>query len=588
MKNRRASILLILISVTFLFLIVIGMICLRRRIDRFFIGSSLDDDIRILPYQAEEHFYYFIPSGMDYDDLFVVSSKTAFCNEKKINNLPLSNYVTDEEMVLKIGDQEGLISFIRSEGVHTLFVDTLKMDMDYLHRDKDNKINIRIRMFDQQGEAVLDPMYGFINGRGNNSWDTPKKSYSLSFDDPVDLLDMGPAFRWALIPNYSDRTKINNKIVYSFAKESGLEWTPECEYINVYFDGEYCGLYLLSEKIEVDEERLPIGENGLLFKKELPMRLDIVDNGILTDHGNVIEITYPKEVSSYHKELIAEKVQTMEDSLLDLNSDAWRDVIDLDSWAKCYLIDELFDNLDAGIASANFYMKEDGRFYRGPVWDFDSIMLDNPESMIADTRFRQPFSSNDYYYYLNQRKEFRSRCEELFETVFRPLIKKYTDSEIDQISNRISKARETDAIRWGYHISSGNIYDFKNYLLQKADFMEEYWADREKYCKVLVQDSIFYRTFMVEKGKTISDALNIDMSFFEDNEYQDADTGERFEIDQQINEDIRLDLISEEKEETIAETSFISRFGILNIFFSVLFLFALLILIICVIIKNHG
>ncbi len=542
------------------------------------IRSEEHRDFTLVPYVNGDDYFFFIPSGMDLNDLYIYSKKTIYCNERIVNNLALSEYVLEETMELNIGDRKGTILFRKSGAVPSLFIDTLKKDMDYVNSDKEHELDVRFSIIDAEGEIVLSGQNALIKGRGNNSWDTEKKSYNLVLEKETSLLGMVKARKWVLVPNLTDVTKVYNKTVYSFASQTGLEWTPDCGFADVYFDGEYNGLYLLCEKIESHPDKLDLGKNDLLLKRELPMRLEIVDNGFETENGNVIEVTYPKEVSLSRKEEIMRRVQEMEDALFDLGSDEWKKQIDIDSWARCYLIDELFDNLDAGIASANFYLKDDV-FYRGPVWDYDSIMWDNPKSMIADTYYREPYSSNDYYYLLNQREEFQSRVRTIFESEFRPLIDEYVNGKIDEISGSIIDAREMDSVRWNYHFAQSSITNFKAYLLQKADFMQDYWENRDGYCKILVQTEIFYRTFMVEKGHSIKEAINMDMSLFENSEYHYAESGRPVDLDEAVCEDIRLDLMSEEKN-VEEQRSFISEFGVLNLAFSALFVLILLYVII--------
>lgn len=585
MKERRAIVLTVFLSVVCVAFSVCGFLTIRKDEQQpLNLKSAVQEDFSLEPYINEDSCSFFIPSGMNYEDLFIVSDQAVYCNGKKINNTALSEYAEEEEKIINIDDLEYGLFFYRSENVPALFIDTLRADTNYLNADKNNRVDFRASLFDSDGKKQFSSATGVIKGRGNNSWDTKKKSYNLNFNSEIDLLEMGKACRWVLVPNSSDNTKVYNKTVYDFASETGLYWTPECKYVDLYLNGVYNGLYLLTEKIEADEERLDLGKNDLLLKRELPMRLDQVDNGFKTENGNVIEITYPNDVTPYHKEQIQREVQKMEDAIFDLDSDEWKNVIDMDSWARCYLIDELFDNLDAGIASANYYLK-DGKFYRGPVWDYDSIMLDNPKSMIANTYFRQPYSVNDYYYLLNQREEFLSRVKELFQSEFRPLISEYVDGKIDQISNGIIAAREMDGARWNYHFVQSSITNFKYYLNEKAVFMEEYWANRDRYCKVLVQSEIFYRTFMVEKGKSIRDAINLDMSLFENNEYHYAESDQAFSLDDVVDEDVRLDIVFEE--EPVEERSLIREFGILNIAFLLLFAILFLYVIIKGIIRNY-
>ena len=583
MKKNKTFLLVSMITVLFLMLIIYGLTgTFAKQRYPFELHSARDENIVLFPYVEENSYTFFIPDGLEYEDLFLYSKKeNVFCNDVKINNRQLASFALNEESGYSLGKTPIEICFLKTEGIPSLFVDTLKMNMDYVNSQKGNTVDAAVYEINTEGETSKISSNVSIKGRGNNSWDTDKKSYNLNFDEAVSLFGMHEANRWTLIPNSTDPTQIHNKVVYEFARETGLAWTPENEYVQVYFDGEYNGLYLLSEKIEVHEGRLELNEDEVLLKRELPIRLEKVNSGFLTDHDNVIEITYPENPSKSYKQKIERSVQDMEDAIFDLGSDDWKKVIDIDSWARCYLIDELFDNLDAGIASAYFYLKEDGKFYRGPVWDYDSIMTDTPYSMIADTYFRQPYSTNDYYYYLNQRPEFNKRVIEIYEDEFSGIVERFIDHKLDAISSDIVSARELDSVRWNYHFNQSDIFLFKDYLSKKSVFMKDYWENKDTYCKILVQSEIFYKTYMVEKGHTAREAIDLDTSLFENNDYYYADGGQLFSLDDVISEDVRLNL-AEEESETVSSPSLLSRFGILNLAFLSLFTC----MFICVIIRN--
>lgn len=55
----------------------------------------------------------------------------------------------------------------------------------------------------------------------------------------------------------------------------------------------------------------------------------------------------------------------------------WQELIDLDSWARKYLIEEIFASTDSGNFSQFYYYdgaEENGKLYAGPIWDFDLVM----------------------------------------------------------------------------------------------------------------------------------------------------------------------------------------------------------------------
>lgn len=86
-----------------------------------------------------------------------------------------------------------------------------------------------------------------IRGRGNSSWSYPKKGFKLKFDKKQSMLGSDYEVKnWVFISNYGDKSLIRNMIGYDMsAAMSGLEYTVMHEFIDVYLDGEYYGLFMM-------------------------------------------------------------------------------------------------------------------------------------------------------------------------------------------------------------------------------------------------------------------------------------------------------------------------------------------------------
>ena len=112
-----------------------------------------------------------------------------------------------------------------------------------------------------------------IRGRGNATWLWEKKPYSLTLSKSADLLGMGAAKEWILLTNAPDPTHLRNKIAYDLAAEVGLLYSPESNWVDLYLNGEYTGLYLLTERNEIHPQRIPAGNGTFLVSMELESRL---------------------------------------------------------------------------------------------------------------------------------------------------------------------------------------------------------------------------------------------------------------------------------------------------------------------------
>ncbi len=98
-----------------------------------------------------------------------------------------------------------------------------------------------------------------IKGRGNSSWKLDeKKSYTLKLDKKTALLDMSASKNWALVANYEDKTLLRNAMGYYFAKAAGVPVVMQVRPVDMWIDGEYWGTYNLTEKIEIEPDRVNI------------------------------------------------------------------------------------------------------------------------------------------------------------------------------------------------------------------------------------------------------------------------------------------------------------------------------------------
>ena len=66
---------------------------------------------------------------------------------------------------------------------------------------------------------------------------------------------MGKSKHWYLINNWRDVSNLRHKLAYDLAGALGLSHT-DCTWVNVYYNGEYRGLYLLTESIKIAEDRV--------------------------------------------------------------------------------------------------------------------------------------------------------------------------------------------------------------------------------------------------------------------------------------------------------------------------------------------
>ncbi len=231
-------------------------------------------------WKKDDTYYIFLPSGADPDQARIVTNPLfpiridgrSVDGETVCGAFPLF-----EKLPLtyrKWGKtQEEAVSFCQSANVPALYIDTASGSMDYIHEEKGNAEPGKLRLYRDDGTLDCDAQISAINGRGNSTWGLDKKPYSFELAQREDLLAMGAAKKWILLADAYDHTHMGNKMCYDLAAKAGCAYTPECRWVDLYLNGNYVGLYLLSERVEVDAQRVDIPESGsFLISKERPDR----------------------------------------------------------------------------------------------------------------------------------------------------------------------------------------------------------------------------------------------------------------------------------------------------------------------------
>jgi hypothetical protein len=224
-----------------------------------------------------------------------------------------------------------------------------------------------------------------INVRGQSSFDFPKRSYNIELQDingndtSVTLLGMPREADWVLQGTWADRSQIRNHIIYELGRKTG-HWNPRTRLCEVIINGEFLGLYTLTEDIKRDTNRVNIANlnsdeiSGNNLTGGYIIRYD-KDNG-----AGVIQIRYPKakdlqpEQEDYINGFFAEYNSVLRSNLCFDPLQGYKKYIDYNSLIDYTLIAELGKNCDSYLFSSYMYKDRDDKndkLVYGPLWDFD-------------------------------------------------------------------------------------------------------------------------------------------------------------------------------------------------------------------------
>lgn len=277
--------------------------------------------------------------------------------------------VTNQEGKMKSYTVELSLSYEKFTGLPILFVNT-KNNAPIL--DKENWVSGEFSIMDTSGLYIMEKEELEIRGRGNTTWQNPKKPYALKLGSKKELFGMPKHKRWVLLAAYNDKSFIRTDVAFHLAqKYSNLRWKQGGQLLELVLNGRYLGNYYLCEHIKVDENRVPDGyvleidyrakaANGdIFFKSELSQLNYVIKDPDVQQGGE--EFCYVENyINNLEKELKADNIAS------------YSEYLHLESMVDWYLNSELTKNPDSGFfLSVYMNISEDGSLYMGPLWDYD-------------------------------------------------------------------------------------------------------------------------------------------------------------------------------------------------------------------------
>ncbi|MDO4562438.1 MAG: CotH kinase family protein [Clostridia bacterium] len=326
-------------------------------------------------------------------------------------------------------------------------------------------------------EEKEEDSYGTMKmrGRGNTTWSTyfdSKKPYQIRTENKLNLLEMGDAKKWLLIKNEAVRAdvlRVYQKMALDLARELGIQYTPQSEFIDLYINGEYLGTYLVTEKVEIGTERVNITDLEKLFEDGLADENTDMTGGYLLEIGNYLDDE--KVISTNGNDVVISSPSILADTPTATNEYAYiynrvtklfdavysfdisyLDDIDIESFVKNFWLHEFLTNTDCGRGSTFFYKDIDAistKFFAGPAWDFDYIFYQSegwylPGLNRAGTQKDVPVIYNK----LAHSKEFVSYAIYYFEKNNMAQVFSNVAEKVREYQTYIESSAQMNKIRW--------------------------------------------------------------------------------------------------------------------------------------------
>lgn len=332
-----------------------------------------------------------------------------------------------------------------------------------------------------------------IKGHGNYTWNSfGKKPYRLKFEKKASPLGMKKNKHFNLLAHADDYLGfLRNTVGFELSRLIGLPYTPEQQPVEVILNGSYIGLYMMTDKIRVEADRVNIVEQA--DEETDPEKITggwlLEINNYQEDgqvrfkegNGSNLWFTYhtPEVLSSTQQTYITDFLKATDNAIYasDKNSTTWENYIDLDALVRFYIVQEVMDNAESFHGSC-YMSKEQGadtKLVFGPVWDFgNSFHRGYNKFIYVDSPFGQSWIGE-----IAKFPRFQQRVKEIWQPFFGTQYPTL-DAFIDRFADQISAAAVADGKRWPSYSNadmSNRKNSFKNAIKQKTEYLRQQWGD---------------------------------------------------------------------------------------------------------------
>ena len=304
--------------------------------------------------------------------------------------------IADEQRVLRMDLRDGF-----SIPLTIGDLDSISFDEVFEDESKDKYQVFQLFVYTEGGRSILSkeeyvPCYVGVNGsnsyacrwqragirgRGNSTWEWyDKKPYRIKLDKKQKMLGMDKAKSWVLLANYRDVTDMMNTYVFELGRMMGLPFTNHSRYVEVLLNGEYVGVYQLTEQVQQGDNRVDISdERGILLTLDIddgPKGVSSSERSFWTvGYSMPAAVKYPDEenLTPSRRDSIRSVFGALEDAVKRKDFARAAELLDMESFARYLMIQELVYNVELSAPRSIFLHKDgEGKWVMGPLWDFDA------------------------------------------------------------------------------------------------------------------------------------------------------------------------------------------------------------------------
>ncbi len=523
------------------------------------------DGVQIPAVQVDGTNYLFLPASANLASLNAVFTRSAETGDLVVTGDLSSQNVSSTDpldvsalasetngyrtITAKIGNGTAFtVRVMQATSLPTVYLtstDASAQGRAYVDVSKQNTTTAALRMIDADGSKISATNITELKARGNSTFTyAEKKSYQIKLETASNLLQTGENVKtWVLLANYFDATLMHDKLFKDMAASLQMPYTASCNWVNLYYDGEYRGVYLLSEKNTVKSTGVAITDMEDAYKERNPgygtdmqttsgknaygmtyfyatgltepenitggylleLNHDRPDevSGFITRQGKGMNVKSPEWCGEKAMRYISEYYQAFEDAVYATDETGaytgynkstgkhYYDYVDRDSLVKIFLMQELALNPDGFVSSLYFYKDAGEKMYAGPIWDQDMTLGTGWTKQISP-------ETTDYHYLaqaLIQIPDFHAAVLRCYTETFAPLAKKLLaeNGAVNDYAARLTDSAAMNFVLWDYirvgePDKTGHIWQGATYASVLADMRS--WLTK----RIAYLDSAFAET----------------------------------------------------------------------------------------------
>ena len=328
--------------------------------------------------------------------------------------------------------------------------------------EKEKNLISNVYIISEDGTNLLATSGTEIRGRGNASWDFPKKPYRLKFDEKQSPLGApASAKKWTLLSNYGDKTLMRNMLAFEVSRRVGLSFTPFCHPVDLIINGEYRGCYQLCDQVEAAKGRVDAKDGYLV---EIDAYAYNEEVWFSSNRGTPVTIKHPDEddITQEQRKFINDYFNRMETAVFASNftdeAEGYRKYLDLDSFLKNFIVGEFAGNTDTYWSVYMYKDAADGKLYTGPVWDYDLAFENDYRTYPINNLWDYIYASNGSVAseavrqmvsrIVKEDPQAKARLIELWEAACNDADLKSLNTVVDQNAQLLQESQELNFKRW--------------------------------------------------------------------------------------------------------------------------------------------